>query len=157
MLALAAQLIGCGDSSGTAPAAMAAHTASKVGHDGGTLTGPNGAGAVIPPGALAADLPLAIGLPPVGTNPALPSSVAAVGATYALTPRGTEFATPVAIAIPFDPAQVPSGASVRLLRTSGEVNEGWSEVDGARPSGNVVKARASSAATFVVVVRIDPP
>jgi hypothetical protein len=151
------QLGACGDSSGTAGTALPQRAAMPVGEAGGSLIGPNGATVVIPPGALRADTALAIGLPRVGSNPALPAGVAPVGATYALSPRGTEFALPVAIAIPFDPAQVPSGARVRLLRTSGEFAAGWREVADAHPSGNVMEAAANTAASFVVVVRLELP
>ena len=149
-------LVGCGAQGEPAltqesPAALSAGPAGSVDRR------PNGAEALAPAGALREGTALAIGMPPVGSNPLLPAGVARVGATYALTPRGAQFNVPVEIAIPFDPAQIPSGAQPFLLSTSGELGAHWAEVPGAIPRGNLMHATASAAASFVVVVHVELP
>lgn len=156
-IALATSLAACGDSAGVPTTAGASYVTVPIGEAGGSFAGPNGAGVVVPPGALRGATPMSIGLPPVGSNPALPPGLAPVGATYVITPRGTRFGSPVVVAIPFDPAQVPKGARLRLLHTTGEFDAGWSELAGATPNGNVMQAAAETAASFVVVVRLELP
>lgn len=157
LVPLLAALVGCParapEAVGTPPAGASAY----IGPAGGSLQGPNRAAVLIPAGALRADTTLSLELPVVGSSPALPERLVAVGATYALTPRDLEFAEPAVVSIPFDPAQVPSGTQPRLLVSSGADNAGWRPLPGAAPRGNFMTAGIEQAAAFVVVVRVDPP
>ena len=127
-----------------------------VGADGGSVGGPGGSRLQIPAGALTSPVQVRFGLPPVGSNPALPSGVAAVGATYAVIPADLAFASPVIVEIPFDPAQVPCGAHLQLLRTGRVVTDGWRAVPGAELRGNTLRAAAADGGAFVVVVALEP-
>jgi hypothetical protein len=90
-----------------------------IGAAGGTVSGPSGAMIVIPPGALTGDTPIAIELSSAGA-PALPTTVTAVGQTFAFTPHGTTFALPVTVTLPFDAASVPAGLTPRLYKTNAQ-------------------------------------
>lgn len=79
-----------------------------VGPAGGTVTGPNGAKVVVPPGALTTTVDIRIEQTSAGA-PALPAGRAAFGQMFAFTPHGTAFAVPVTVTLPFDPASVPAG------------------------------------------------
>lgn len=117
-----------------------------IGPAGGTVTGANGAAIVVPAGALAQTVNLQITLGSAGA-PALPAGHESAGAIYALTPHGTTFAVPVTVTIPFDPAQVPAGRSVRLLKTNA-AQSGWEPVAGATVSGSMLTAQVSSLLWF---------
>lgn len=121
------------------------------------VIGPNGAELTLPAGALTSAIQVTLALPPVGSRPPLPPGMAPVGATYSLAPVGLTFAIPAQVAIPFDPAQIPSGARPLLLSTGGEFNASWRSVEGARPAGNRMHGMTDGAGTFVVVVRLELP
>ena len=113
MLSLVLLLTGCGGGGGGDEAPPPAGT--LVGPAGGTVEGPNGARLLIPAGALATNVAIAIEQSPAGA-PALPGRIAAVGATFALTPHGTTFDLPVTLTLPFDRKSVPAGSSPALLK-----------------------------------------
>ena len=93
--------------------------ASGIGPAGGTVNGPNGTKVVIPPGALAANTPIAITQIAASAIP-LPSGITPIGATFAFTPHGTTFAVPVTVTLPFDPASVPAGALPQFMKTNAQ-------------------------------------
>lgn len=88
---------------------------TTIGPAGGTLTGPNGSSVVVPAGALATELELAITANPTD-GPAAPTDTTSLGAVYALTPHGTAFAAPATIRIPFDASSVPAGTTPTLYK-----------------------------------------
>lgn len=137
LLALAA-CGGGGDAGGTAPDPTVRVTA-VIGPAGGTLTAPNGAGVVVPPGALSADTTIGIEQSAAGA-PAPLSGLVAAGPVVAFTPHGTRFALPVTVTLPFDPASVPAGRAPALLKTNAQAE--WEPVigtrfDGSRATGQV--------------------
>ncbi|UCD37354.1 MAG: tandem-95 repeat protein [Fidelibacterota bacterium] len=81
-------------------------TGVTVGPDGGTVSSPDGATIDIPSGALSGDVDIQIG---TYTTPPLGADVA--GLVYFFGPTGTQFATPVTITVPYDPALIPEGYS----------------------------------------------
>lgn len=157
-----AALLGCLLTGCSAPAptergpASGADRAVRLGPAGGTVGGPNGALLQVPAGALTEPLSLALILPPVGSNPALPPDMATVGATYAVVPSGGRFAAPVTVTVPFDPAQVPTGAVPRLLKSSGGARPDWQAARNATASGRYMQAQVRERGAFVVVVPLPP-
>lgn len=86
-----------------------------VGPAGGTLVHPTGAKLVVPAGALAADVELSI----TGAEAPAPSTLGApsVGQAFVLGPDGQQFAEPLSITVPVDPALVQqAGADASDLR-----------------------------------------
>ncbi len=96
-----------------------------IGPAGGTVTGPNGAQVVIPPGALSTTIDIRIEQTSVG-SPALPSGFSAAGQMFAFTPHGTTFALPVTVTLPFDPGSVSSGVAAVLYKTNAQ--DQWEQV-----------------------------
>lgn len=92
---------------------------SGIGASGGTVNGPNGATIVIPAGALSQNTNIAIAQSSTGA-PALPSGLTAVGEMFALTPHGTQFATPVTITIPFNESTT-NGTTPLLYKTNATI------------------------------------
>jgi uncharacterized delta-60 repeat protein len=99
-----------------------------IGPAGGTVTGPNGAKVVIPPGALTTNVDIRIEQTSVG-SPALPGGLSAAGQMFAFTPHGTTFAVPVTVTLPFDPAAVSAGVEAALYKTNGQ--DQWEQVTSA--------------------------
>ncbi|MEW6684209.1 MAG: immunoglobulin domain-containing protein [Nitrospirota bacterium] len=120
---------------------------------GGTVTHGSGAQVVVPQGALAG--PVTIGIEEVAANsaPTLPAGVNAVGATFAVTPHGQTFLQDVTVTIPFDPAQVPAGVPLSLLKTMNRADGPWEEVAGATAVGSTLNAQSSGFSHYVVTVR----
>ena len=90
-----------------------------VGAAGGTVTGPNGAKVVIPPGALTGNATINIAQIQ-GSSVVLPTGVTAFGPMFAFTPHGTTFAVPVTMTLPFDPASVPAGGTPQFFKTNAQ-------------------------------------
>jgi alpha-tubulin suppressor-like RCC1 family protein len=141
VLGAASLLTGCGGGG------EAQQNVPMVGPAGGTVIGPNAAQVVIPPGALSAPTPIAISQSNAGA-PAVPSGFNAFGAMYALTPHGTTFAAPVTVTVPFDPAQVPAGATPVLYKTNAQ-NQ-WEPVPGATINAGTATAQVTSFSFFLV-------
>jgi uncharacterized delta-60 repeat protein len=120
-----------------------------IGTSGGTVTGPNGAKVVIPPGALASDTPIAVEQSSAGA-PALPAGFIALGSMFAYTPHGTLFAAPVTVTLPFDPALVPAGGVPALYKTN--VQNAWEQVVGASFGANSVSAAVTGFSFAQVVI-----
>lgn len=140
-----ALLAACGGSDDAMQLAMPA--TPMIGPGGGTVSGPNGAQVVIPPGAVAANTSIAIAQSSQGA-PAAPAGFASFGSMYAFTPHGTNFALPATVTVPFDPAQVPSGASPVLYKTNAQ--GGWEAVAGASVVGNTLVAQVTSFSFFII-------
>jgi alpha-tubulin suppressor-like RCC1 family protein len=142
VLGAASLLAGCGGSGGEAQ-----QNVPMVGPAGGTVSGPNGAQAVIPPGALASATPIAISQSSAGA-PAVPGGFNAFGPMYAFTPHGTSFAAPVTVTVPFDPAQVPAGATPVLYKTN--ARNQWEPVPGATINAGAATAQVAGFSFFLV-------
>jgi hypothetical protein len=127
---------------------------ATLGPRGGRVHGPNGAQAVLPPGALERETRVELVLPPVGSTPPLPPYLATVGPTYAFGPRDLRLAQAATISIPFDSTQVPSRTAARLYAADPD-DATWHEVAAAYASDGHINAPASAPASFVVVVAHD--
>lgn len=125
---------------------------TAVGAAGATVSGPDGAKVEVPPGALSADTPIAVARTSDGAPP-LPAGFGLSGSMFAFTPHGTQFATPVTVTMPFDPASVPSGRAVALYKTTAQ-NQ-WEQVTNASFGGTTVSATVTSFSYAQVV--IAPP
>jgi alpha-tubulin suppressor-like RCC1 family protein len=135
-------LAACGGSGGEAQ-----QNVPMVGAAGGTVTGPHGAQVVIPPGALSTATPIAIAQSASGA-PAVPAGFNAFGPMYAFTPHGTTFAAPVTVTVPFDPAQVPAGATPVLYKTNAQ-NQ-WEPIPGATIGAGTATAQVTSFSFFLL-------
>jgi uncharacterized delta-60 repeat protein len=133
VLLLALGACGGGDSS-SPPAAV-------IGAAGGTVSSPNGAQVLVPPGALAQATLIEVTPSSVGA-PGLPAGVTAYGPIYAFTPHGTTFLTPVTITVPFDPALVPAGTIPVLYKTNA-TQTAFEVVPGSTVSGNFITAQVT--------------
>lgn len=129
--------------------------AGRIGPAGGTVSGPNGAQVVIPPGALAADT--AIAVTAASRSADMPSGNASVGTVYSFTPHGQTFAVPVTITVPVDPAQVPAGATVGLLKTANGAAGPWREVTGATRAADFVSGQVTSFSDVVPTIAMATP
>lgn len=152
---LACSLVACSPQ----PDSLAANAhVALIGPRGGEIQGPNGSVLSVPAGVFPAPTPVAIVLPPVGSTPALPAHMSAVGATYDVLPHETQFASFATVSIPFDPNQVPTALAPLLLRASDGPNAEWQPVTAAQAiSGARMQAPLRSAGAFVVVVPSIPP
>ena len=149
LLSLAACGGGGGDSAAPPPAPQSA--SALIGAAGGTLSGPNGATVVIPPGALATDTTIAIEQTQAGSPP-LPGGFSVSGSMFALTPHGTTFAAPVTVSLPFDAASVPAGSTPALYKTNAQ-NQ-WERVAGATFGANSVSAQITSFSHAQAVIEL---
>jgi hypothetical protein len=148
-------LAACRDAVPPTPASAASRPPVRIGAEGGTLTSVNGARLVIPRDALASEIAFAFGFTRVGSSPALPAGVMAVGPTYSLSPRDVVFRSPIEVAIPFDHTQVPEAARPQLLLARG-VDAPWVPLGDAEPRDNTLTGHASYSGDFVVVVPLAP-
>lgn len=141
-VSLSAILAACGGGGGGNSAPPAA--AGTIGPAGGTVTSPEGASVTIPAGALSSDVAIAI-TKSSAIAPALPatSDVQAAGDFFDLTPHSTTFAVPATVTVPFDPARVPAGATVMLLKPNA-AQTGWVPVPGATVSGSTISGTISN-------------
>ena len=121
---------------------------SGIGSSGGTVNGPNGAKVVVPSGALSQNTNIAVAQSSTGA-PALPAGLTAIGEMFALTPHGTQFATPVTITIPFNPAAT-NGATPLLYKTNAQGS--WEPVAGATFDAGMATAQISSFSHAQVVI-----
>jgi alpha-tubulin suppressor-like RCC1 family protein len=153
-LFVALALAGCGGGgSGGGAAPPATSVTQTVGAAGGTIVGPGGVTLTIPPDALATDTALTIALDDAGAPP-LPAGLPVVGATIALLPHGTTFSVPVTLTLALDPAQVPAGATVTLLKTN-EARDAWTALSTER-SGDTASAALTSFSNGAGIVFLDP-
>lgn len=89
---------------------------ATIGVAGGTVTGPDGAQVVIPPGALTQDTEIRIARTAEGAPTDFPHDAPPSGATYEFTPHDIEFLRPVTIRIPA--GSTVSGPDARVLSSS---------------------------------------
>jgi hypothetical protein len=114
-----------------------------IGSAGGAVSSASGAQVVVPAGALSGTVQIGVAEDDAGA-PALPAGAQVFGAMHAFTPHGTTFAIPATVSVPFDPAQVPAGATVQLLKTTGgAARTGWQVVAGASVSGGLISGQVS--------------
>lgn len=139
---------GGGDTSGGSGNTGGTQPPSGIGSAGGTVNGPSGAKVVVPAGALSQNTNIAVSQSSTGA-PALPAGLSAVGEMFALTPHGTQFATPVTITIPFD-ASATNGATPLLYKTNAQGN--WEAVAGATFNSGLATAQISSFSHAQVVI-----
>lgn len=142
-LGVALALVGCGPSSTTPPPPP---PPTGIGPDGGTVTGPNGSQAVVPAGALATTVDIAIASPGTGAPVFPPDDVLAVGEVYEFTPHGQGFSQPVTVRIPFDASKVPAGETPRLYRA--EPGGRFAILSGATVSGGFVEVAVNGFSYF---------
>ena len=119
-----------------------------VGAAGGIVDGPSGARVVVPAGALASPIPIAVSQSSAG-SPALPGGVTALGAMFAFTPHGTHFAVPATITVPFDPGSVPAGVTPALYKTDA-TQTSWEVVPAAVVDGSTMVGEVSGFSHAVV-------
>lgn len=119
---------------------------SGVGPAGGTVDGAYGAQVIVPAGALASTVDIAIARESANAPDFPPIDIAAVGATYEITPHGTPFALPVTVRVPFDATQVPTGTTPTLYKAEpgGEFSEIPTTVD-----GNMLVAQVTDFSNFI--------
>ena len=147
-LSIAFLLAGCG---GGGDGAIPGVVGTVVGPAGGTVAGAGGAVLVIPAGALASDVTIAI--EQSATNaPAVPGRLTTVGSTFALTPHGTTFNVPVTLTLPFDPSTLPTGTVPVLLKTNAAGQ--WEQISSATFAADTVTAQITS---FSYAVAVVPP
>ena len=137
-------LVAC---SGGAPSSPPPPPPPMVGAAGGTVSGPGGARVVVPAGALASSVAIAIEQSAAGA-PVLPEGFAARGPVFAFTPHGTVFALPATITVPFDPAAIPTTVAARLFKTSSQGQ--WEAVAGASVGTGLVTAAVNGFSWLVV-------
>ena len=83
-----------------------------IGPAGGSVSTVDGASVVIPPGALSTAITVSITLE---SSAAVPVGVTPVGGIYQMGPEGTVFAQPITVTLPYDPTQLPAGATTQDL------------------------------------------
>ena len=132
--------------SNAATLTVTAPTTVGIGPAGGTVTGPNGAQAIIPAGALSTVVDIAIANAGLGAPGFSPPGVHPAGSIYEFTPHGTTFAQPVVVRVPFDPALVPAGTTPRLYHA--QPGGSFTEVPGTTVNGLFLVASVNSFSYF---------
>ena len=122
-----------------------------LGPEGGALTA-EGVEVIVPAGALAQPTELCVSTD--GDAPAAPADALEAGLLFQLTPHGLQFAQPVTVKLPFDPARV--GAERELVLLHG-VNGEWRELEQQSVSGAHVSGTTSSFSPFRVFPRPSLP
>lgn len=117
-----------------------------IGPEGGTVTGPDGAQAVIPAGALSSFVDIAITKAGASAPTFPPDGVTAVGDVYEFTPHGQTFAKPVSVRVPFDPAKVPMGESPLLYKA--QPAGAYAALTGATVSGSFLETTVDGFSFF---------
>jgi hypothetical protein len=84
------------------------HVSASIGPAGGTLALPDGAELSVPPGALEAEVSIAIRQIPLPEGTILPPTGVLAGKVYSFEPDGLSFALPVELTIPYDPSLIPA-------------------------------------------------
>ena len=147
-------LAACGGGGDDGAGAGTPAASTVVGAAGGTVSGPNGAKVVIPPGALATGTTIAITQTSAGAPP-LPAGFSVSGQMFAFTPHGTTFALPVTITLPFDPALVPAGSRPTLFKTN--TQNQWQQVADVTVDGDTVRAQVTGFSFGTAGVERLPP
>ena len=143
---LAVQVADAGANPSNALSLVVSTPSTGIGPQGGTVTGAYGAQVIVPAGALASTVDIAIARDSTNAPDFPPSDTGAAGAAFEITPHGTSFAQPVTVRIPFDAAQVPADAKLKLFKAEagGQFAEIATTVD-----GNRLVAEVTSLSWFV--------
>jgi uncharacterized delta-60 repeat protein len=141
---------GGGDAPSPPPVNTSPLPATGIGAAGGTVTGTSGSKVVIPAGALATNVDVAISESSTGA-PALPGALTTVGPTFAVTPHGTAFAAAVTVTIPFDASKVPAGVTPTLYKTNA-TQTAWEPVVGATVSGGTISGQVTGFSYFAAMI-----
>lgn len=128
---LAVLLAACGGNDDVEPPPPEA--SATIGAAGGTLSLPDGAALVVPPGALASDVQLRI-VKSRANAPALPEGTADDLPVYEITPHGTRFQVPVTVRLPL-PSPLPADTTAFIAP---DATEGWGTSE-ARVVGNALE------------------
>lgn len=120
-LLAAAALAGCGGGSDPGAPGDSATVGGPGQTQDVTLVSPQGASAVVPPGALAQAMTLRIAADSTGA-PALPAGLVPAGPMIALTPHGAAFEAPVRVRLPITEA---APANHRALVAKASPGESW--------------------------------
>ena len=124
----------------------AAPPSTGIGPQGGTVSGPGGAQLIVPAGALASNIDLAIARDSSNAPDFSPGDIGVAGSVFEITPHGSTFAVPVTVRIPFDASQVPADAALKLYKA--EVGGGFAEISATR-DGNMLVAEVSHLSWFI--------
>jgi hypothetical protein len=123
--------VACGGDSakGTQDAGAGERVEMTVGKAGGKLQLANGAGVVVPEGALESDVKVAVEEVSDDKLPGAPGGAMVAGPSVAFTPHGQEFKMPVRITVPYDSEK---SGKPELHRLDDEKDTSWEEVKGAK-------------------------
>lgn len=86
--------------------------------------------------------------------PALPTGAAKVGTIFSFEPHGTTFSVPVTVWVPFNPAQVPAGATMGLFKA--QPGGTFIEITPVTTVGNTLVASISSFSFVTVMAKPAP-
>ena len=100
---------------------------ATIGPAGGTFVSETGVILVVPPGALDAEVTFSITA--LSENPAPIEGLEPVSELYEIQPHGTEFAVPVSLTIPYNPALVPGDQHPGRIQAYGSGPGGWEVLD----------------------------
>lgn len=124
----------------------------RIGPAGGTATALGGlVTVVIPPGALSEPIDvtaLPAALPPGTETPIIAGTAVDMG------PDGTKFTLPVQLTIRYDPAQLPAGADVSMLKLAKLIDGMWIAMDGTKVDAvaHTVTGVTSSFSTYALTL-----
>lgn len=110
-----------------------------IGPQGGVVTGEHGVTVTIPTGALASETTIAATLVEASRLPARPAGMMAAGPFVALTPHGTQFATPVEVTLPYTSAS----SSLTVLRIDDDNDTTWEQLTDASFTGGTATVSLS--------------
>ena len=123
-----------------------------VGAQGGTASSADGMVSLrIPPGALSADVSIAI-------TPATGAPAGAVGSAYSISPEGTTFAVPAELSFAYDPSQL-GGAPASALVVATDSNGHWQPQAGSAvdTGSHHVGALTTHLSIWAIVASAQPP
>ena len=148
-ITLALVVSGCGGGGGGGGGGGTSQSGAVIGAAGGTVVGPNGAKVVIPAGALATDTTINIAQITASTA-VLPAGFSVSGQIFAFTPHGTQFAVPVTMTLPFNPALAPAGITPQFYKTNAQFQ--WEQITNATFGADTATAQVTSFSDGAVVI-----
>ena len=150
LIALVLAVSGCGGGGGgDGGGGGTSQSGTVIDAAGGTVVGPNGAKVVIPAGALATDTTINIAQIAASTA-VLPAGFSVSGQIFAFTPHGTQFAVPVTMTLPFNPALVPAGITPQFYKTNAQFQ--WEQIANATFGADTASAQVTSFSDAAVVI-----
>lgn len=155
-LFMAIGLAGCGGGGGegngaaepTPPPAAPAPDRATVTIRGTVLESGDGARVEVPASASLYEFEASIATSTEGA-PALPPELAAMGSMVSLQPHGAVFTMPIRVSLPFNPAAVPAGATVKVAR--GQPGGRWEILPGT-VEGNRIHIATSGFSYYMPVI-----